>query len=235
MFGEKGPSFFELMEQAWSGTAKGYDMLAPKFEATPFCTPPAVVERALGDLGSVADAVDLCCGTGVALEPLAKLAAKRVTGVDFSRGMLDEARKKVAHLGRVPEIELVEHDVLSFERTAAFDLATCFGALGHITHDDEPRFLEVVRKLLRPGGRFVFVTTDHPKPWSRQKLVGELFNTAMHVRNAIKKPPFIMYYLTFLLPDIERHLKWHGFDVTVTRELFSPPYASLARVVATRR
>ncbi len=46
MFGKKGPSFFELMEQAWSGTAEGYDLLAPKFEATPFCTPPAVVPRA---------------------------------------------------------------------------------------------------------------------------------------------------------------------------------------------
>ncbi len=235
MFGKKGPSFFELMEQAWSGTAEGYDLLAPKFEATPFCTPPAVVERALEDLGAVRAAVDLCCGTGVALGPLAKLAQERVVGVDFSRGMLDEARKKVAALPRRPEIELVEHDVLSFERSGAFDLATCFGALGHITREEEPRFLEAIRKLLRPGGRFVFVTTDHPKPWSRQKIVGELFNAAMHVRNAVKKPPFVMYYLTFLLPDIERHLKWHGFDVTVTRDIFAPPYTPLARVVATRR
>jgi hypothetical protein len=48
------------------------------------------------------------------------------------------------------------------------------------------------------------------------------------------KPPFIMYYLTFLLPDAEQVLRQAGFTVDVRRDLFSVPYDSYCLVIATR-
>lgn len=39
MFHPKGPSFVELAKQCLSSTERGYDLLAPKFDYTPFRTP----------------------------------------------------------------------------------------------------------------------------------------------------------------------------------------------------
>ena len=46
MFHEKGPTLRELAEQALSSTDHGYDLLASKFDYTPFRTPDAMLERA---------------------------------------------------------------------------------------------------------------------------------------------------------------------------------------------
>ena len=223
----------ELVEQALSSTVRGYDLLAPKFDLTPFRTPDAVVERSLADLGKVGSAVDLCCGTGAGLAGLAPITTSRLVGVDFSEGMLEVARKRLILTPIVPE--LIQSDVFAYESKEAFDLVTCFGALGHIPEAEEPRFLALVRTLLRDGGRFVFVTTRTAQVLSKRYVVGRAFNGVMRVRNLLKSPPFIMYYLTFELPKIERLLKFHGFEVEITDELFEPPYNELVRVIATRR
>ena len=67
MFHPKGPTFFELAEQALSSTQRGYDLLAPKFDYTPFRTPQAVLDavgEALRPLVPFAAGLDICCGTG---------------------------------------------------------------------------------------------------------------------------------------------------------------------------
>lgn len=233
MFSKDGPTLRELLEQALSSTAEGYDKLATKFDATPFRTPDDVVAAALRDLPEVDDAIDLCCGTGAGLAALKQITRRRLVGVDFSQGMLDVARE---HVGATrAELSLVKTDVFALEEAAAFDSATCFGAFGHILEEAEPRFVGLVRKLLRPGGRFVFVTAREPPPLSRRYVVGKAFNAAMRVRNALFDPPFIMYYLTFLLPRAERLLRWYGFDVALEDGVFPAPYQELVRVVATRR
>ena len=139
-FGEDGPTLRELLDQALASTERGYDMLAPKFDATPFRTPDAVVERALDGVGVVDDALDLCCGTGGALRVLLLHTRRRVVGVDFSQGMLDEARAK---LGDAARVELVRSDVFATAHDAEFDLVTCFGAFGHIPAEAETRFVPV--------------------------------------------------------------------------------------------
>lgn len=237
-FGDDGPTLRELAEQALLSTRDGYDRLAPRFDATPFRTPDPVVERALSVVGEVDDALDLCCGTGAGLVKLLPHVRRRLVGVDFSQGMLDQARAKLdAAAGAEPRpgIELERDDVFSLQHEEAFDLVTCFGAFGHIPEEAEPRFLRIVRRALRPGGRFVFVTAERPPPTSAAYVVGKAFNAAMRVRNAIVSPPFIMYYLTFLLPDVARLLRWQGFEVVVRDDVrFEPPFGRLRLVIATR-
>ncbi|MBL9023629.1 MAG: class I SAM-dependent methyltransferase [Myxococcales bacterium] len=233
MFSKEGPTFRELLDQALSSTEKGYDMLATKFDATPFRTPDDVVAVALRDLGEVDDAIDLCCGTGAGLVALKQITRNTLVGVDFSQGMLDVAKERLG--ATRARLSLRKADVFDLQEKAAFDLVTCFGAFGHILEESEPRFLEIVRRLLRPGGRFVFVTAYEPPFYSRRFLLGKAFNAAMRARNALFDPPFIMYYLTFLLPRAERLLRFHGFDVALERGVFPAPYQELVRVVATRR
>ena len=56
----------------------------------------------------------------------------------------------------------------------------------------------------------------------------------MHLRNALWRDAFVMYYLTFLLPEVAELLAQHGFSLTVHEDLFAPPYRHMKLVIATR-
>ena len=234
MFGKHGPTLLELTRQALSSTRRGYDLLAPKFDATPFRTPDEILEPALQAVGPVDAALDLCCGTGAAVRVLQPLCRRRLVGVDFSPGMLQQARQRFAAALGSPTPEWIEADVLTLDFREEFDLVTCFGALGHILPEDHLPFLRMIHAALRPGGRFVFVT-GYPPPWlSVRGLVLRTFNGAMRVRNALLRPPFIMYYLMFLLPEIVPVLEAEGFTVEVRARLFPRPFQSYQLIIATR-
>lgn|SRR5262245_33851796 len=237
MFQPHGPTFWELAEQCLSSTEHGYDLLAPKFDLTPFRTSDEVLDelaKYLGPPRSIDAALDICCGTGAAIRILRPLCRQRVVGVDFSKGMLDVARHYYPDQPGEPRVELVQADVLEMNFQAEFDLAITTGSLGHILKKDEPRFVQRIAAALKPGGRFAFVTTEMPRIWSARYLLSRGFNAAMHVRNIIKRPPFIMFYLTFLLPQASRLLEQHGFQVTVHDDAFAGRYRPLQVVVANK-
>jgi SAM-dependent methyltransferase len=250
MFGKNGPTLIELLHQALCSTRRGYDLLAPKFDATPFRTPDEILAPALAAVGSVDAALDLCCGTGAAMRLLRPYCHRRLVGLDFSPGMLAQARARLGpDEGQVEpeliepelieadpiEVELIEADMFHTHFDAEFDLVTCFGALGHVQPGDEREFVRLVRSALEPGGRFVFVTGYPPPILSVSGLVLRTFNAVMHLRNRLLKPPFIMYYLTFVLPGVQVLLSEEGFDVEVQANLFPAPFSRYLLVVATRR
>ncbi len=235
MFGKDGPTFFELIHQALVSTQQGYDMLAPKFDATPFRTPDVVLEPAIAEIGPVDAALDICCGTGAAMRFLKPLCRQRLAGVDFSSGMLSKARENMAEVSGTCAVEFLETDVLAMSFHEAFDVATCFGALGHILPKDQRTFMRNIRQALKPGGRFVFVTAPHPRLLSPASLIFRTFDAIMAVRNWILKPPFIMYYLNFLLPEIEVLLKEEGFSVEIRPGFFAEPFQRSCLVIATRK
>ena len=232
MFSKNGPSFFELMHQALVSTREGYELLAPKFDATPFRTPDEVLEPSMAAIGPVDTALDVCCGTGAAMRYLAPLCRERLAGIDFSPAMLNEARRKLAGVNTTAAISFIDGDVLAMDFNAEFDLAVCFGALGHILDRDQRTFLRRIHKALKPGGRFAFATGPHPPVLSRTNIVYRTFNGIMRVRNALIRPPFIMYYLTFLLPEIVGVLEDEGFVVQVVEGLFPRPFQRGCLVIA---
>ena len=132
-------------------------------------------------------------------------------------------------------LELLQGDALQtpFE-SGSFGLITCFGAFGHILQEDEPRFCREVARLLEPGGRFVFITTERPPVWAPELWVARGFNAVMRVRNALIKPEFIMYYLTFLLPGARWLCEGVGLDVEVKSGLFPRPFKAAKLVIATK-
>lgn len=231
MFDREGPTLFELARQALSSTDHGYDLLAPKFDHTPFRTPDVLLEPVRDVLKAalpVENALDLCCGTGAGLELLRPFASNLV-GIDRSAGMLAEARR---HVG--DSVHLVRGDALAMPFERVFDVVTCFGAFGHVEEKDEQAFVRSIHRALRPGGRFLFVTSTKPSVLSRAHLASRAFNAVMRVRNALIRPPFIMYYLTFMLPDVERLLVDNGFRVRVIDPRLPSPFASYRVVDAVR-
>ncbi|MDF1752776.1 MAG: methyltransferase domain-containing protein [Verrucomicrobiales bacterium] len=229
MFHPEGPTFFEQVRQCLSSTRKGYDLLAPKFEFTPYRTPDEMLQAvsAILETDSFETALDVCCGTGAGMRMLRPLVGRKVVGIDFSKEMLHEAQRLLAYSEGGAELEFVHGDVLEMSFDEAFDLATCFGALGHIYGKDTDLFLQKIHHALRPGGKFVFITTSSPPVCSRTFWLSHGFNLAMKIRNLVVRPPFIMYYLTFLLPEIRQTLERNGFRV----EVESPEELGLYQVV----
>jgi SAM-dependent methyltransferase len=141
----------------------GYDRWAAVYDhdANPL---PALegplVQAAAGDVGGLT-VLDLGCGTGRHALWLAAAGA-RVTAVDFSEGMLAEARRK-------PGAEAVRflahdlHDPLPLP-DGAFDLVVSGLVLEHLR--DLGGFFREARRVLRPGGRAV-VSAMHPAMFLR--------------------------------------------------------------------
>ncbi|MET9861383.1 class I SAM-dependent methyltransferase [Streptomyces smyrnaeus] len=214
------PTLPELARQALSSVQRGYDLLAPKFDHTHYRTPDPVLEATAAALrtggGPFADGLDLCCGTGAGLRVLREVCTNRAVGVDFSAGMLAEAEPVFAAT-RPPAPYRVRANAhaLPFRR-AAFDLVVSFGAFGHFLPSERPYLFEEVREVLRDGGTFAFPMAAPPRPGTAAYWSLLAFDTAMRVRNAVWRPPFVMYYRTWSLADVRDDLRRTGFDVALS-------------------
>ena len=115
-------------------------------------------ERRLGVLGSVdgLDVVELGCGTAYLSAQLARAGARPV-GVDLSPDQLRSARSCQERHG--PEFPLVEATAERVPlRSGAFDLVVSeYGAAPWCRPD---RWLAEAARLLRDGGRLVFLTNS---------------------------------------------------------------------------
>lgn len=126
-----------------------------------------VVRFDLPRLGSIdgLDVVHLQCHIGTDTLSLARLGARSVTGLDFSRAALDAAAELAHECGAT--IDFVEselYDAVGALGANRFDLVfTGVGALCWLP--DVRRWAQVVSQLLRPGGR-LFIREGHPVLWS---------------------------------------------------------------------
>ena len=78
----------------------------------------------------------------------------RLTDIEFVPAMLDIARRRAAELSRPVELRLGNAQALEFE-DATFDTVVC--TLSLCTIPDDRAAVAEVRRVLRPGGRFVLL------------------------------------------------------------------------------
>jgi SAM-dependent methyltransferase len=122
--------------------------------------------------------------------------------------MLAQARR--AH----PGAGWVRADVRALPFAGGFGLAVSFGALGHFLPAERPALFAGVYRALRPGGVFAFpVGAPLPITSGWYWALGG-FDLAMRVRNALWRPPFVMYYRTGPLSAVRNDLTAAGFTVT---------------------
>jgi demethylmenaquinone methyltransferase / 2-methoxy-6-polyprenyl-1,4-benzoquinol methylase len=112
--------------------------------------------------------LDICCGTGDLSISLFRLADYKpeITGMDFSRLMLDEAEKKATEKAPGSNIKFIEADVASLPfPDNYFDCVGISFAFRNLTYKN-PRtadYLKEVKRVLKPGGQFVIVESAQPK------------------------------------------------------------------------
>ncbi len=103
------------------------------------------------DEESVADVLDVCCGTGLLA---AELAARgyRVTGVDASEAMLARARRLLG-----PHATLIHATLPDLPLEMTFDAATCtLDGFTYLAPAALPPTVEAIARVLRPAGWLVF-------------------------------------------------------------------------------
>jgi SAM-dependent methyltransferase len=155
------------------------------------------------------DLLDLGCGTGANL-PMLREAVGRdgaVTGLDFSPLALQFARTHPASQG----VLLLQGDAqrLPFP-DASFDVVTMLDVLEHLP--DDVCALQEVRRVLRPGGHFVFSVPAYQHLWSAH-------DTALH------------HFRRYEYLDLRRLLRAGGFRIELLSFAMSlmPPIAWLWR------
>jgi ubiquinone/menaquinone biosynthesis C-methylase UbiE len=224
----------EFAKQALSSTTTGYDMLAPKFEHTPFRTPDELVNPLVDAVVSehVNDVLDLACGTGAIARRVAARIRGQVVGIDVSTGMLEEGRRLAESEGVTVDFE--EMDLFEMPFDEEFDVIATSGAFGHILQPDQRKFIDLVWKSLSPGGRFIFITGPMPSMDDPAYWMARGFNAVMHIRNALIDPPFIMFYLTFSLERASALLLERGFEIR-TEDPYKGTKFARARLVIARK
>ncbi len=157
---------------------------------------------------------------GRGLRIVRELCEEPPVGLDFSAGMLERAR------AAEPAARLVRADARALPfRPSSFDLVVSFGAFGHFLPREQPVLFRQVLTALRPGGVFAFPLGRFPRFGSLPywQLTG--FDAAMRLRNALWRPPFVMYYRTFRLRGVHTALRAAGFRVRVLPLLTAPHQA----------
>lgn len=99
--------------------------------------------------------LDVGTGTGtVALAIAGGAGTNEVTGIDASPMMIERARRKAAKARSGVKFQVAAIEDLPFAN-ATFDLVTSSLMLHHLPTDLKPTALAEVRRVLKPGGRFV--------------------------------------------------------------------------------
>jgi demethylmenaquinone methyltransferase/2-methoxy-6-polyprenyl-1,4-benzoquinol methylase len=120
-----------------------------------------------------AKVLDLCCGTGDMTEALMKLRpsiSEPVTGLDFSKQMLDRARVKFADAN----VQWIEGDAMHLPYPdASFDLITSAFGFRNLTNYSDG--LKEIARVLKPGGQVGILECNQP-----DGLSGAFYNLYLH-------------------------------------------------------
>lgn len=124
--------------------------------------------------------LDVACGTGdLSMLDAAQVGPTgHVTGVDFSEGMLEVGRRRVAQSPYKDQVTLQWGNAMDLQFEAnSFDGATMGWAMRNVK--SIPQTLSEIYRVLKPGGRFICL--EAAKPYSRFLRFG-----------------FFLYFKTFL-------------------------------------
>ncbi len=152
----------QMIQNGFDTVATGYDHPSLPFFVQ---TADRLIEHL--QLAPEQHLLDVCCGTGdVSLNAAEALSQGKVTGIDFSTGMLQQARDKVQDAG-LNNTEFRQMDMEALEFPAhSFDVATC--SFGLFFVEDMVSALTGIARTVKPGGKVAITsfTGDAFQPMS---------------------------------------------------------------------
>ena len=142
------------------------------------------------------DVLEIAIGTGRNLPHYPD--GVRLTAIELSPAMLEIARARARELGRDADLRLGDAQALDFPDDS-FDTVVC--TLSRCTIPDERAAVAEVRRVLRPGGRFLLL--EHV----RSPLL------AVRVGQRLLEPLFVRLEADHLLREPLDQLRAEGFEI----------------------
>lgn len=148
----------DIYNQAAAQWVRTEKVLLSDFTARPFAL--AAMEPL-----TAATVLDLGCGEGYLARQMRQRGAESVLGIELSEEMVSRAQSGAMDSGLVwQQGSATELDHLS---DASYDRIAAIFLFNYLTRQEMTTVLIQARRLLKPGGRFVF-TVPHPSlPWLR--------------------------------------------------------------------
>jgi SAM-dependent methyltransferase len=198
-------------ERSWAADTMTWGM---------FAVPDEPIGSPLGDVSGL-DIVELGCGTAYFSAWFVKRGARPV-GVDPTPAQLETARRMQERTGlRFPLVEAPAERVPLAD--ASFDLA--FSEYGASLWADPLLWIPEARRLLRPGGRLVFLTSSVIVQLCEPETgpVGTALLRPQHGLHHIDWPDDGSTEYGLSHGDWVRLLRRNDFEVLDLIELYSPP------------
>lgn len=229
--GQRQPDYLVRNRRAWDRWAKGFEGPGRQAWATDTIEwgvwgVPETELRALPDVAGM-DVAELGCGTGYFSAWMARRGARPV-GIDNSPVQLANARRFMAEFG--PAFPLVHASAEAVPlRDAAFDLV--FSEYGAAIWSDPHLWIPEAARLLRPGGRLIFLVTgtllilcapQDPNAPSEDRLLRDYFG--LHRIDWPDEDQSVEFHLGY--GDWIRLLRAQGFEVEDLIEVRAPEGAT---------
>ena len=98
--------------------------------------------------------LDIGCGPGHYCVAFARRGAKKVTGIDFSKDMIEIAKRRVFSFGLSEKCELIIQDFFEYNPLNKFDFTIVMGVMDYIKHAEV--FITRVAELTQKRSCFSF-------------------------------------------------------------------------------
>jgi ubiquinone/menaquinone biosynthesis C-methylase UbiE len=172
-------------------------------------------------LGNVKDKRILClgCGAGEECGHLKSLGAKEVIGVDISKGLINEAKKKFPKI----EFKVMDMEKLKFENSS-FDLVYSSLVLHYVK--DWTKVLKEIRRILKNSGECLF-STHNPVYWSAEKNDDKKNKSRILGYKKDKKTEKYEFYGNYLNIRKINDIWFENFKV----EYYSKPFSQMIKEI----
>lgn len=147
--------------------------------------------------------LDVGCGKGDRTERFAKMIQGKVTGIDYTDNMINQAKKR-----ETKNLKFIKTSIFDFEPEEKYDVITsCRCIINTITDKGQLKFVTRLHDLLKPGGHLIIM--------ERSKQGLERFN---NLRNSFKLPKIKeRYHNHYINEDVMMPFIIKKFDILETQ------------------
>lgn len=125
--------------------------------------------------------LDLGCGHGALLYALKQAGYRNVRGIDGSPEQVEAAHR--LGIGDVTQGEALPS--LGATATASLDVVVTFDVIEHLTKPELIPFVDEVRRVLRPGGRWIIHVPNGESPFAGKILYGDFTHELAFTRTSL--------------------------------------------------
>lgn len=124
--------------------------------------------------------LDIGCGYGNFIYFLKKAGYESVIGIDISKQQVEQA----ARLG-IRDVKLDDFASFLEERVSEFDVITALDVMEHLKKEEVLKFMSVIFRALKPGGKFLVQVPNGTSPFSGRYRYGDFTHELSYTNTSI--------------------------------------------------